>query len=76
MNAHLKLSPHSIGEDWWWYEERKGICIVYDNGTANIQMASIPWAHLRDAIARKDRKKNASIHPARRVKRAKEVMVR
>jgi hypothetical protein len=62
-NIHLHCNPHAVKGDKtaWWYEEPKGICVVqefYDDagGTLATRFVTIPWASIRGALARKDRK--------------------
>ena len=56
-NANLKNEPHHVSGryDIWWYEENAGVCIVWEPQAATTtQQATIPWAVLRRALARKD----------------------
>jgi hypothetical protein len=54
---HLKLWPHNINENWWWYEEPQGICVVHHQGTKGAAMVNISWRSLRAALKRLDKKK-------------------
>ena len=54
--AHLKRAPHTINEDWWWYEEPQGICVVHHMGTRGAFTVEIPWRSLRAALKRLDKK--------------------
>lgn len=60
-NKHLHLEPHHVDQDFWWYEENKGITVVMqlptkDGGWAQT-VRRIPWADIRAALKRKDRKR-------------------
>lgn len=55
----LRLSPHRVTNDFWWYEENKGIsvCIrAFDkNSSEQTFVRDIPWRAIRAALARKDK---------------------
>lgn len=57
-NADLKNEPHHVQgkETLWWYEEPKGICLVWEpqKQSRETQQATISWGVLRRALARKD----------------------
>lgn len=57
-NRDLKLAPHHVGDNAWWYEEPSGITVLIqdsDNGIArNPVSVRISWKALRNALARKD----------------------
>lgn len=57
MNKDLKLEPHRIRgcKDAWWYEEDVGLSVVMEP-SAQIKTITIPWASLRGALKRLDRK--------------------
>jgi len=40
----------------WWYEDTRGIAIYYDPPVAQIPPIIIPWAQIRAALKRKDKK--------------------
>ena len=57
-NKDLKLTPHDIDEDTWWYEDNKGIDlhveIVCPSGQRDHKVLLIPWDQIRAALKRKD----------------------
>lgn len=57
---HLLNRPHRITNDFWWYEENKGIvtcALAYDkSGAQRTFVHDIPWRSIRAALYRKDRK--------------------
>ena len=59
-NSALKLEPHDITENCWWYEEEKGINVVVEHrskdGATYYHTAQymIPWSQVRSALSRKD----------------------
>jgi hypothetical protein len=58
---HLTRDPqHRRGhDDWWWYEQADGICVVVEPKPfphAQTRSVTIPWARIRSALKRKDRK--------------------
>jgi hypothetical protein len=62
-NKHLSLQPEDIAhrtERAWWYEEPRGINVVIEikDGDRYLRTAQlkIPWAKVRAALARKDRR--------------------
>lgn len=52
---HLKLRPHHIDENSWWYEEPEGITVVH-NSTSGSVVSIIPWRQIRAALKRLDKK--------------------
>jgi len=54
----LKLEPHDLDEDVWWYEDNKGIDLhvetVCPSGQRSHQSYLIPWKEVRAALKRKD----------------------
>lgn len=57
LPVSLSLSPQSISEDAWYYEERKGLhLVVWDQPiaghTRKVQNLTIPWRQLRGTMAR------------------------
>ena len=53
---HLRLKPHDISDDVWWYEETEGMNIVVRFGDGRTQSQTIPWRAIRAALNRKDKK--------------------
>ena len=51
----LSLQPQEINKDCWYYEERKGLCVV--RGSKSVDMIYIPWDMIRTSLARKDKKR-------------------
>lgn len=58
-NGNLKLEPHHIDENHWWYEEADGITVLCDKIAAQsgTTMTFISWKAIRAALKRKDKKK-------------------
>lgn len=56
---HLRLDPHRVTNDFWWYEENKGICVCVEfnlpDGQRKTAVRDIPWRAIRAALIRKDR---------------------
>ncbi|MDH3981311.1 MAG: hypothetical protein OES84_00245 [Kiritimatiellaceae bacterium] len=50
----LKLEPHNVTENLWWYEENAGVLIVFE-GKNGPEQAIISWRSLRNALERKDK---------------------
>ena len=58
---HLLSEPQFVAHDesWWFYEENRGICIVVEPvipKSAPTRSVTIPWARIRAALKRKDRR--------------------
>jgi len=57
---HLQTKPHRVTNDFWWYEENKGIAICVrardKDDVERTFVRDIPWRSVRAALARKDRK--------------------
>lgn len=57
---HLLSRPHRITDDFWWYEENKGIAVcvrAHDkDGVKRTFVHDIPWRSIRAAMERKDKK--------------------
>lgn len=58
-NKDLKLEPHWIDEDVWWYEDSRGIDVHVDfrapDGALNKHLSAlILWKDVRAALKRKD----------------------
>jgi hypothetical protein len=54
-NKHLKLEPHNINKDVWWYETHKGV-ETYSYTHGYLDTIRIPWKDIRAALKRKDKK--------------------
>ena len=54
-NKDLKTAAHNIRDDWWWYEEPQGLCIVHHQGTRGAATIDISWRAIRAALKRKDK---------------------
>ena len=56
-NKHLKLEPHyPMGRrNWWWYETRAGMEILYGAEGQAVKYMLIPWSSVRAALKRKDK---------------------
>ena len=58
---HLKLKPHNISNELWWYEANAGIEVVArfedkPTGVVIVRIHVIPWRSIRAALKRKDKK--------------------
>lgn len=52
----LRAKPHHLNDDWWWYEEPQGICIVHYMGIRRgAYTVKISWRALRAALKRLDK---------------------
>lgn len=54
----MRLVPMNIDEDNWYYEEKKGICVVHrvvdeDGGYRRTDQFYIPWKRLLESVRRK-----------------------
>ena len=50
----LKLEPHNLKDDAWWYEENSGIEVHIDCPLKH-HAIKISWGSLRNALKRKDK---------------------
>jgi len=56
---HLNCNPQHVinHDDWWWYEEPDGFTIVVEpDKNGHTRVVRVPWARIRAALKRKDRK--------------------
>ena len=56
----LRLSPHAVNKNQWWYEDRAGLCMVHwcpHCGKTTV-LKTIPWKAVRNALRRKDGEKS------------------
>lgn len=55
-----ELNPHRVTNDFWWYEEKKGICICTEAfneiGETKVSLHYITWQAIQAALRRKDKK--------------------
>jgi len=55
-NKHLKLDPIDLGHDIWYYEEPKGLYVLFVGQDRRIKDVYISWAKIRAALKRKEAK--------------------
>ena len=56
----LRFHPHIVNQHFWWYEEKRGICICTEahdyKGEKGVELNYIPWNSIRATLKRKDKK--------------------
>lgn len=48
MASKLSLEPQTVSKDVWYYEERKGICVVHRSGAHMY----VPWEMVARSVDR------------------------
>lgn len=56
-NKHLSTKSQHVGRNpsWWYYEEPRGLCVCVPCSDKT-HIVYIPWARVRSALKRKDKK--------------------
>ena len=60
-SRHLSTKSHKVAgrHDVWWDEVNAGLFIYHQGKGGKVSEFLIPWRSLRDALARKDKPKDA-----------------